>query len=108
MLANDHYSFYGQATDYAARFYLVFDNPSEDPQDPSNANHPFAFNDGNNWIVSGSGQLELIDVMGRVLLSEHLTGEISRVNLDRFAKGTYLFRLIKDKNDVKTQKIVLY
>lgn len=106
MLSNDHYTFDAFATDYAARFQIFF-VPDDDPQDP-NTDHPFAFYDGNNWIISGEGQLELIDVTGRVLYSSKISGEQTRVNFNMFSAGAYLLRLVQDRKNVNTQKIVLY
>ena len=46
-----------------------------------------AWFDGNDWIVTGKGQLEVIDVTGRVMLSRHVNGEQTRVNLHDVAAG---------------------
>ena len=103
MLTHDHYTFDAYATDYAARFQILF-NTDDDPQDP-NTDHPFAFYDGNGWVIHGSGLLQVVDVMGRVLYTENLFGESNRVNLDCFAAGVYMFRL--NGAEVKTQKVVI-
>ena len=106
MLTHDSYSFTGHATDYAARFYIVFelDNPIEiDIEDDD-----FAFFDGTQWVINGEGQLELFDVTGRILYSNTLNGAHNRVTFDRVAAGTYMLRLAKDSKHVKTQKIIIY
>lgn len=101
MLSHDHYTFEGHATDYAARFYVLFNNPNEEDQGDT-GEKPMAYNDGHGWIVNGSGQLELIDVAGHVLYSKYLAGDMNRVHFDQFATGVYVLKL----ND-KTQKIVI-
>jgi hypothetical protein len=111
MLATDHYTFEGHATDFAARFYLVFDNPNQDvpsDDDPTQGEgygYPLAYNDGYGWVINGSGFLQVIDVAGHVLYSQTLSGEVNRVNIDGLAAGVYVLRLIG--KDVKTQKIVV-
>ena len=68
----------------------------------------FAFFDGNGWVINGEGQLELIDLLGRVLQSTRQSGEQSRVYLHGYAEGTYLLRLIDNNGNTKVQKIVIY
>ena len=106
MLTHDSYTFTSYATDYAARFYIVFDVNSV--ADVIDHGDNFAFFDGTNWVIEGEGQLELIDVTGRVLYSNNVSGEQSRVSFKDYAAGTYMLRLIKSRKNVKSQKIVLY
>ena len=107
MLTHDSYSFTGHATDYAARFYIVFelDNPIEVEIDDEG---DFAFFDGTQWVIYGEGQLELIDVLGRILYSNSMNGAHNHVTFDHVAAGTYMLHLVKDRNNVKTQKIVIH
>ena len=106
MLAGNSYSFTGHATDYAARFYIVFelDNPVNIDVDDDD----FAFFDGTQWVIEGNGQLELIDVTGRILHTYSMNSRHNHVSFDHVAAGTYLLRLVKDRNNVKAQKIVIY
>ena len=106
MLTHDSYTFTARATDYAARFYLVF--AVESIEDTYDNDDNFAFFDGTNWVINGEGQLELIDVTGRVLYSNNVSGEQTSVNFNDYAAGTYLLRLIKNRKDIKAQKILLY
>ena len=103
MLATDHYSFEGHATDMATRFYVVFKSDKNGDEIEGN----FAFFNGNEWVVNGEGTLQLIDVMGRVLYSEYLPGETSRVQLGDFAKGVYMLRLVSNNKVIETQKIII-
>lgn len=104
MLNNDHYTFEGHATDYASRFYILFNNPNEEPGGNGNGfgNDNFAYYDGFGWIVNGEGILELIDVTGRVLYRENLAGDMNRVHLDNYKTGVYVLKL----GDM-TQKIII-
>ena len=106
MLTHDSYTFRGKATDFAARFYILFNAP--DPEAPEEEHEHFAYYNGFGWVVEGQGQLELIDVTGRVLSSQYLSGKQSLVHYDNYAAGTYLLRLVKNNKDIKTQKIVMY
>ena len=104
MLNNDHYTFEGHATDYASRFYILFNNPNEEPGGNGNGegNDNFAYYDGYGWIVKGEGILQLVDVTGRVLYQEYLAGDMNRVHLDNFKTGVYVLQLAD-----KTQKIII-
>ena len=107
MLTRNSYTFEGRATDFAARFYIVFNAPK--PDDPSTEEHDnFAYFNGSGWVIEGHGQLELIDMTGRVLSSQLVSGQQTTVHYEQYAAGTYLLRLVKNNKDIKTQKIVLY
>ena len=104
MLNNDHYTFEGHATDFAARFYILFNNPNEEPGGNGNGegNGNFAYYDGYGWLIYGEGILQLVDVTGRVLYQEYLAGDMNRVHLDNFKAGVYVLQL-----EDKTQKIII-
>ena len=104
MLDNDHYTFEGLASDYASRFYILFNNPNVEPggNGNGNGNGEIAYFDGYGWIVNGKGVLELIDVTGRVLYREYLAGDMNRIHLDNFKTGVYVLKL----GDM-TQKIII-
>ena len=104
MLTTDHYTFEGSVDDYAARFYITFNATGVDEMD--GASDEFAWFDGNDWIVTGQGQLEVIDVTGRVLQSRRVSGEQTRLHLDNVAAGVYVMRLTEG-NRAKVQKIVV-
>ena len=101
MTANDHYTFEGHATDFANRFYLIVSTTDVDEFDADN-NHEFAFFNGSEWIVNGQGQLDLIDMTGRVFYSKYLPGESNSVNFGNVAAGVYVLRFGN-----KAQKIVI-
>jgi hypothetical protein len=101
MTHNDHYTFEAHATDFASRFYILFNNPNYEPNNDE-GNGSFAYNDGYGWIINGEGILELIDVTGRVLYKEYLAGDMNRVQLDNFKTGVYVMKL-----GDQTQKIII-
>ena len=97
------YTFEAKTTDYASRFRLVF-NANNATNEV--ANETFAFYNGSEWMISNTGNatLQVIDVLGRVLSSETISGTVT-VSLKETA-GVYMLRLVNG-NDVKVQKIVV-
>ena len=98
------YSFEAKTTDYASRFKIVF-AVSDDDNDA-----PFAFFTNGVWVInnpstgSGSSTLQLVDVTGRILSSDRISGSTTKaVNV---APGVYMFRLINGDN-VRVQKVVV-
>lgn len=91
---NDTYTFIGTSADRADRFKLVFSSPINSNIDI------FAYQTGNDIVVSGEGELQAFDVMGRMVISQHING------VQTIAKplqtGVYILRL-----NEKSQKIVV-
>ena len=99
------YTFTAKTTDYESRFKLVFIcGDTNDDNDGDNAT--FAFYSNGNWIIANEGEatLQVVDVMGRILSSETISGSINKA-IDAMP-GMYVLRLVNG-NDVKTQKIVV-
>ena len=105
MLSNDHYTFEASAEDYASRFYITYTCTGVDEEVTYDSDN-FAFFDGSEWVVNGKGQLDVVDMTGRVLFTEQLNNDQNRVNLNGFAQGVYLMRVI-DNKVVRTQKIIV-
>ena len=103
MLRNDTYSFEGHKRDYPSRFYIVFDVTGVDEFDEGD--HNFVFFDGSQWVVTGDGILDFIDVHGRVLWSSSVSGQ-SRVGLPKVACGVYLMRLTNSEG-TRVQKVII-
>ncbi|MBO7470126.1 MAG: InlB B-repeat-containing protein [Bacteroidales bacterium] len=91
---NPSYTFIGSPADRMARFKIVFRNANGD-----GTSDIFAYQSGNDIIVSGEGELQIFDVMGRMVSRQRVNG-VETVNVK--SQGVYIFRL----ND-KTQKIVV-
>jgi hypothetical protein len=100
LLETPAYSFEARTTDYTSRFKLVF--ACEDASDDA----AFAYFNGSEWVVSNVGEatLQVVDMMGRVLISEAVSGNAT-LNVD-VVPGVYMMRLVNGDN-MKVQKIVV-
>ena len=105
MLSNNSYTFEASAGDYASRFYITFACTGVDEEEVVESEGNFAFFNGSEWVINGKGQLEVIDMLGRILYAERLTNDQNRVHLD-FAPGVYMIRVVDNKN-MKTQKVIV-
>ena len=106
MLAHDSYTFEGNTDNYKSRFKVVIGEFTDVEENEDSIESNFAFFDGSEWVVNGQGQLDVVDMLGRTMLSERLTSDQSRVSLDGMAQGVYLMR-VTNGNEVKVQKIVV-
>lgn len=88
---DNEYTFTASSADRYDRFVLVFGNASE--------NDIFAYQSGSDIIVTGEGELQVFDVMGRMVATQYING-IQTINTPQ--TGVYIFRL-----NGKTQKIVV-
>jgi hypothetical protein len=99
LLTSPSYTFTAKMTDYESRFKLVFVCG-----DANDDNETFAFFSNGDIIINGEGMLQVIDVMGRVIVSGG--GRTQCVPTAGMTAGVYVLRLING-NDVKTQKIMI-
>lgn len=102
LLQTPSYTFTAKTSDYESRFRLMFASNVDTDGD----NDSFAFFSNGNWIIANEGRatLQVIDINGRILSSESISGSVSKaINA---TAGVYMIRLING-NDVKTQKIVI-
>ena len=99
LLATPSYSFEANSHDYAERFSLVYATTD-------GLNESFAFFNGSNWIIENGGKalLQVVDVTGRVLRSEQISGN-AEIDLGNVA-GVYVLRLINGDN-VRVQKVIV-
>ena len=97
LLQNPSYTFDARYSDYASRFLLVFDKADSDDD--------FAFVSNGELIVTGTGTLQVIDILGRQMFSHEVNSSFC-IPHSSFAPGVYVLRLVKGET-VKTQKIVL-
>ena len=80
--------------------------PAKDVEEhEEEVDNTFAFFDGSQWVVTGEGMLDLIDLQGRILWQRKISGGQSRVSLPNVAKSMYLLRLVNSK-ETKIQKII--
>lgn len=93
LLKENEYSFIGSTADNAERFIVRLENTADAE------NSVFAYQNGSDIVVEGEGMLEVFDVMGRMVSTQHINGvqTISGLN-----NGVYILRL-----EGKTQKMVV-
>ena len=103
-LITDHYTFFASNEDYVSRFEVVFE-PTEVGEEHTEGQTDFAFLSGSTCVVNGQGELEVVDLLGRTLISTRLEGTSSPVSLMDLASGVYLLRLVQPEG-VRTQKII--
>lgn len=95
LLLEPSYKFIASNGDNPARFTLVFRaNGCE-----GSTNDIFAFQNGSNIVVNGEGELQVFDVTGRMVATQHVNG-VQTVNVP--SQGVFIFKL-----NEKTQKIVV-
>ena len=91
---DDSYTFIGTPADSRNRFIIRFEN-SENSESSD-----FAYQNGTDIIVNGNGELQVFDVMGRLVSQQYVNG------IEIIAKpsqtGVYIFKL-----EGKSQKIVI-
>lgn len=104
-LKTDRYTFSASKDDYESRFEVVFE-PTE-VGEVSVDREDFAFLSGSNCVIDGEGELEVMDLTGRKLLTTHVEGGATTITLTGFAQGVYLLRL-EQSEGVRTQKIILH
>ncbi len=107
LLQDPVYKFEAKTNGKPGRFELVFKKSSQFKElFSSNSGISFSFCNNGNWIINNEGDavLQVIDVNGRILSNEEISGSVSK-RIDA-APGVYMLRLINN-NDVKVQKIVV-
>ena len=95
MLLDGEYTFIASPTDNENRFLVVLE-PLENLE---TLDGTFAFQNGNDIIVNGEGNLQIFDVMGRLIATQRVNG-VETVNVSM--TGVCIFKL-----NEKTQKIVV-
>ena len=93
---NPSYTFIGSPADRQARFKIRFDD-----SDSSDGSENFAYQNGSDIIVSGEGELQIFDVMGRMVAKQQING-VQTMCTSSLQTGVYIFKL-----EGKTQKIVI-
>ena len=97
LLVENKYKFIGAATDDTDRFIVLMDYASDSETEG------FAYQNGNDIIVCGEGELQMFDVAGRLVSTQYVSG-VEAVRKPSLG-GVYILRLLG--TDVKTQKIVV-
>ena len=95
MLLDGEYSFIASPSDNDARFIVRLGSNANGNAE----NDIFAYQNGNDIVVNGEGELQVFDMMGRMIATQHING-VQTVNMP--SNGVYIFKL-----NEKTQKIVV-
>lgn len=95
---NNSYTFVGSPSDRQARFIITF-NGSE--HFDSYENSIFAYQSGTDIIVNGEGELQVFDVMGRMIMQKHVDG-VETWRAASLQTGVYILKLNEE-----TQKIII-
>ena len=96
LLEQNEYSFVASITDNVDRFVVLVSESDE-------TDDVFVYQNGNDIIVSGEGELQMFDVAGRMVFTKHVNG-IETVSKPS-QTGVYIFRLVG--SEIKTQKIII-
>ena len=99
MLLEGKYTFIGTPSDSDNRFIVKL---AYNSGNTSSIDESFAYQSGSDIHVTGSGELQIFDVTGRMVMTTTVNGA-ETINLS--AHGVYIFRLIG--TEIKTQKIVV-
>lgn len=105
MLSTDEYQFEGRSSDYASRFRLVFHCTGVEEHYDNNytGSETFAFIHDGQLVIDGTGTLQIIDMLGRVLVCRDAKSCVSTTGM---TPGVYVLRLINGSN-TKTQKLII-
>jgi hypothetical protein len=90
------YTFIGSPVDSKDRFIIRFGNAES--SEPSGS---FAYQSGSDIIVSGEGELQVFDVMGRMVMTQRVNG-VETFHDTSLQTGIYILKL-----NNKVQKIVI-
>ena len=101
MLVEDKYSFIASPRDNENRFIVKL---RYNANGNVSTNDIFVYQNDDELIVNGEGELQVYDVMGRYVASYEVNGT-RRIGASQFSNAVYIFRLVG--NEVKTQKIVV-
>ncbi|MGN0088521.1 MAG: InlB B-repeat-containing protein [Candidatus Limimorpha sp.] len=99
MLLEGEYSFTASPKDNESRFIVRL---AYKPDYSNEGNEVFVYQNGDEILVSGEGELQVFDATGRLVRNMSINGAKS---LNISTQGMYIFRLVG--NEVKTQKIVV-
>ena len=94
---NNSYTFIGSPTDRQSRFTIVF----AETQNFASLQGHFAYQSGTDLIINGEGELQVFDVMGRMIMQKHVNG-VETMCTSSLQTGVYILKL-----NEQTQKITI-
>jgi hypothetical protein len=95
----ESYTFLASSADRENRFMIVFKN-----SEFYNGSDIFAYQSGSDIIVSGEGELQVFDVLGRMVMNQQING-VQTVPAP--TQGVYILRILGDSGDLRSQKIII-
>lgn len=95
----EDYTFTSRSYDDKSRFILKLAHSSQ-----PDAHGNFAYQSGNDLIIDAEGTIQIIDIMGRVIMTEE--SHNGTINISGLDNATYIVRCVNE-NEVRTQKIVV-
>jgi len=99
MLLENEYKFIALSSDNTNRFIVRLSDPNPNPNP-----NCFAYQSGGMLYINELGSIQIIDMAGRVVMNETLSG--NSVDISSLRNAAYIVRLVSE-NGVKTQKIVV-
>ena len=108
MLATSSYAFEADPSQYESRFKIVIGDwkDVEENEVPEPVEGPtFAYQSGDEIIVDGEGLLEVVDMLGRVVVSRDAS-QASGLSTAGMTPGVYVLRL-NDGKGTRIQKIII-
>lgn len=64
-----------------------------------------------NFMIDGLdvAAIEILDVVGKVIATEQVSGQITKMNIQGYSNGTYFYRVVNSNNEViHTDKIIVH
>ena len=101
MLVED-YNFTAMSEENPNRFIVRMVNGQQ-----TTDNSHFVYQSGEELILNIQGDVQIVDVLGRVVYSGEAMNDINRINVSSFNSGAYMVRVMNG-NDVKVEKVVIY
>lgn len=100
LLLEDGYSFIASLKDKENRFIVKF---RRDDACIASNDEIFAYHNGNEIVVDGKGELQIFDIMGRLVVTRHVNG-VETVEKP-YQSGVYILRLVGE--ETRIQKIIV-
>lgn len=99
-MLNGRYEFVVYSTENSReRFSLKFGKKAEPEQDKN-----FVYQSGDELIIKAQGTVQIIDVMGRIILTKEINGN-GKIDISNYDKAMYIIRCLDDQQ--MTQKIII-
>ena len=101
MLVED-YNFTAMSEESPNRFIVRMVNGQQ-----TTDNSHFVYQSGEELILNIQGDVQIVDVLGRVVYNGEAMNDINRINVSSFNSGAYMVRVMNG-NEVKVEKVVIY